>query len=97
MRNPTRQPRPPRAATGAPLRVRTTPHGDQTGGSQADSHEAAELSDEGSPGGTVGCGAATRGAAAAAAAQVGGGRQSATVCRPGNITSKQNYPCGQGL
>ena len=47
-RNPPRGARPPRAVTGAPQRVRTSPHGDQTGGSQADSHEAADLSDEGS-------------------------------------------------
>ena len=44
----TRQTRPTRAVTGAPQRVRTSPHGDQSGGTQADSHEAAELSDEGS-------------------------------------------------
>ena len=47
-RNPPRGARPPRAVTGAPQRVRTSPHGDQSGGSQADPHEAAELSDEGS-------------------------------------------------
>ena len=47
-RNPSRGARPPRAVTGAPQRARTSPHGDQPGGSQADSHGAAELSDEGS-------------------------------------------------
>ena len=47
-RNPSRAAKAPRATTGAPQRVRTSPHGDQTGGSQADPHEAAELSDEGS-------------------------------------------------
>ena len=47
-RNPSRAAKAPRAVTGAPQRVRISPLGDQSGGAQADSHEAADLSDEGS-------------------------------------------------
>ena len=47
-RNPSRAAKAPRAVTDAPQRVRISPHGDQSGGFQADSHEAADLSDEGS-------------------------------------------------
>ena len=50
-RNPSRAAKAPRAVTGAPQRVRISPHGDQSGGSQAESHEAAGVSDEGSSGG----------------------------------------------
>jgi len=47
-RNPSRAAKAPRAVTGAPQRVRISPHGDQSGGAQAEPHEAADLSDEGS-------------------------------------------------
>ena len=43
-RNPARAAKAPRAATDAPRRARIQPFGTQSGGSQAESHEAADVS-----------------------------------------------------
>ena len=88
-RNPSRAAKAPRAVTGAPQRVRTSPHGDQSGGTQADSHEAADLSDEGSSDGDVGV--ALRPPPPPPRASEGGGLRAARAAAPEGTPTLPEY------